>query len=49
MAAVPRNVHLLDSRGHAGDYRALCWPVMERLTAAVLISRRNTAEAARGS
>jgi len=28
--------HLLDERGrlNAGNYAALCWPVLERLTAA---------------
>jgi len=46
-----RNVHLLDSRGrlNAGDYAALCLPVLERLVAAVLISGLNTTEAAHGN
>jgi len=37
VTAVPRKVHLLDSRGrlNAGDYVVLCWPVLERLTTAV--------------
>jgi len=51
MTAVPAGIaHLLDSRGrlNAGDYAAFCWPVLERLTAAVLISGLST-EAARGS
>jgi len=41
----------LDSRSrvNADDYAALCWPVLERLTAAVLISGLNTAEAACGT
>ena len=45
------NVHLLDSRGrlNAGDYAALCSPVLEHLVAAVVISGRNTTEAARGN
>jgi len=51
MTAVPRNAHLLDAHGrlHAGDYGALCWPVLERLTAAKLVSGLSTAAAARGS
>ena len=51
MTAVPRNAHLLDARGrlNAGDYVALCWPVLERLTAAKLVSGMSTAAAARGS
>jgi len=51
MTAVPRNAHLLDVHGrlNAGDYVALCWPVLERLTAALLISCLGTAAAARGS
>jgi len=38
---VPRNAHLLDVRGrlNVGDYAALCWPVLERLTAAKRSSR----------
>jgi len=50
MTAVPRNVYLLDLCGRltAGDYAVLCWPVLERPTAAVLISGLNTTEAARG-
>jgi len=40
MTAVPRNAHLLDSRGrlNAGDYAELCWPDLEHLTTAVLVS-----------
>jgi len=34
---------------NAGDYSALCWPVLERLTAAKLVSGMSTAAAARGS
>jgi len=50
MTAVPRNAHLLDAHGlNAGDYAALCWPVLERLTAAKLVSGMSTAAAARGS
>jgi len=43
--------HLLEARGrlNAGDYAALCWPVLERLTAATLVSGMSTAAAARGS
>jgi len=43
--------HLLDARGrlNAGDYAALCLPVLERLTAAELVSGMSTAAAARGS
>jgi len=49
MTAEPRNAHLLDAHGlNAGDYAALCWPVLERLTAAKLIGM-STAAAARGS
>jgi len=46
MTAVPSNIHLLDSRGclNVSDYAALCWPVLERLTAAVLVSGLNAAE-----
>jgi len=42
--------HLLDScsRLNAGDYAALCWPVLERLTVAVLIRDLNIVEAACG-
>jgi len=51
MTAVPRNAHLLDARSrlNADDYAALCWPVLERLTAAVLICGLSTAAAARGT
>ena len=51
MTAVPRNARLLDARGrlNAGDYVALCWPVLERLTAAKLVSGISTAATARGS
>jgi len=51
MTAVPRNAHLLDTRGrmNAGDYTALCWPVLEHLTAAKLVSGMSTAAAVRGS
>jgi len=51
MTAVPRNAHLLDVRGrlNASDYTALCWPVLERLTAAKLVNGMSTAAAARGS
>jgi len=54
MTAVPRNVHLLDSRGrlNAGDYVVLCWPVLERLTTAVqqcVLVRLGTSAAACGS
>jgi len=51
MTAVPRNAHLLDVRGrlNAGDYAELCWPVLERLTAAKLVSGMSAAAAARGS
>jgi len=31
------------------DYAALCWPVLERLMAATLVSGMSTAAAARGS
>jgi len=34
---------------NAGDYAALCWPVLERLTAAKLVSDMSTAAAACGS
>jgi len=45
-----RNAHLLDSRGRLNAvYAALCWPVLERLTAAALVSGLSTAAAARGS
>jgi len=48
---MPRNAHLLDARGrlNASDYAALCWPVLERLTAAKLVNGISTAAAARGS
>jgi len=47
MTMVPRNAHLLDAHGRLNaDYAALCLPVLERLTAAKLVS---TAAAARGS
>jgi len=51
MSAVPSTVHVLDSRGclTAGHYASLCWPFLERMTAAVVISGLNTAEAAHGS
>jgi len=51
MTAVPRNAHPLDARGrlNAGDYAALCWPVLEHLTAAKLVSGMSTAAAAHGS
>jgi len=51
MTAVPSNAHLLDASGrlHAGDYASLCWPVLERLMAAILVSDMSTAAAARGS
>jgi len=51
MTAVPRNAHLLDASGrlHAGDYAASCWPVLERLTAAKLVSGMSTAAAVRSS
>jgi len=51
MTAVPRNAHLSDARGrlNAGDYVVLCWPVLERLTAAKLVSGMSTAAAACGS
>ena len=43
--------HLLEARGrlNAGDYAALCWPVLERLTAAKLVSGLIRAAAVRGS
>jgi len=46
-----RAVRLLDARGclNAGDYASLCWPVLERLTAAKLVNGMSTAVAARGS
>jgi len=31
-------------RLNADDYAALCWPVLQRLTAAVVISGLNTAQ-----
>ena len=37
------------SRLNAGDYAASCWPVLERLTAAKLVSGMSTAAAVRGS
>jgi len=42
--------HLLDACGrlNAGNYAALCWPVLKRLTAAKLVSGMSTAAAARG-
>jgi len=42
---VPRNAHQLDlrSRLNAGDCTALCWPVLVRLMAAVLLSGLSTA------
>ena len=42
---------VVDARGrlNASDYAALCWSVLERLTAAKLISGTSTAAAARGS
>jgi len=45
------NAHLLDahSRLNADDYAAFCWPALERLTAAKLVSDMSTAAAARGS
>jgi len=51
MTAVPRIAQLLDARSrlNAGDYAALCWPVLEHLTAAKLVSDLSTAAAARGS
>jgi len=51
MTAMPRNAHLLDARGrlNAADYAALRWPVLERLTAAKLVSGMTTAAAVRGS
>jgi len=51
MTAVPRNAHQLVACGRLkmGDYLALCWPVLERLTAAKLVSGMSTAAAARGS
>ena len=51
MTAVPRNTHLLDACGrlNALHYATLCWPVLERLTAAKLVSGLGTAAAARGS
>ena len=43
-----RNAHLLDSRGRLNAvYAALCWPVLERLTAAILVSDLSRAAAAR--
>jgi len=47
MTVVPRNAHLLDARGrlYAGDYAVLCWPVLERLTAAKLVSGMSMAAA----
>ena len=46
---MPRNAHLLDARGrlNASDYAALCWPVLERLTAAKLVNGISTAASAR--
>jgi len=51
MTAMPRNAQLLDAHGrlNAVDYAAACWPVLERLTAAKLVSGMSTAAAARGS
>jgi len=51
MTAVPKNAHLLDARSrlNASDYAALCWPVLERLTAAILVSGMSTVAAARRS
>jgi len=50
MTGMPRNAHLLDacSRLNAGDYAALCWLALERLTAAKLVNGMSTAAAARG-
>jgi len=49
MTAVPSNAELLDSRHclNADDYAALCWPVLERLIEAVLVSGLRMAAAAR--
>jgi len=51
MTAMPKNAHLLDARGrlNAGDYEALCWPVLECLMAALLTSGLGTAAVACGS
>ena len=51
MTAMPSNAHLLDACGrlNAGDNTAFYWPVLERLTAAKLVSGMSTAAAARGT